>query len=271
MRIGVADIPQGKWIEPPSVLAYLRAARWTKVDEHHHHGRHVTTLFESRDREVEVHVPVWTEARDYARCLAGAINVIAAAEGRSAAAVLSDLEAARADVLRVRLGDAPLSLSGAIASLGSIRILLELAARTTGFAASTVEAVLQHVTVSLAEPSQHDVRVLVPVSAHEASTATTLPHAAEDRAPPPGRRVTETLARLVSEAHDAAQAAAAGGSPSSATTPAERMAVWRALAAIGAPFELELAWALTRPRKALAPVRFTATELAALAALSPPT
>jgi len=105
MRLGVADLLQGRAVEPHSVLAYLRAARWTKVDEHRHHGRHVATLFESRDREAEVHVPVWTEARDYARCLALAINTIAAAEGRSAAAVLSDLEAAPADVLRVHLGD----------------------------------------------------------------------------------------------------------------------------------------------------------------------
>lgn len=271
MRIGVADLSQGKRIEPPSVLAYLRAARWTKVDEHRHHGRHVASLFESRDREVEVHVPVWTEARDYARCLAEAINVIAAAEGRSAAAVLSDLEAAPADVLHVRLGEAPLSLSRAIASFGSLGTLLALAARTAGLAPSKVDALLQQVTVGLAAPSQPDVRVLVPVSSEEAPSATTLPQAAEDRLPPLGRRITEALARLVSEAHDVAQAAAAGGTVPPTARPGESAAVWQALATIGAPLEIELAWALTRPRKAIAPVRFSGPELAALAALSPPT
>lgn len=268
MRIGALDLSQGKMIEPPSVLAYLRAARWTKLDEHRHHGRHVATLFESRDREVEVHVPVWAEARDYARCLAEAINTIATAEGRSAAAVLSDLQAAPADALRLRLGEAPLSLSRSIAGLGLVRTLLELAARAAGLSSSHVQTLLEHVTMGLAEPGHQGVRVLVPVSSQEATSTAMVSHAAEGGAHPLGRRVTEALAGLVREAHDVALAAAAPGSLEPTPATAVSAAAWQALAATGAPLDIDLAWAITRPRKAFAPVSFTDTELAVLAALS---
>lgn len=263
MKLAATDLSQGRMIDPPSVLAYLRAGRWIKLDEHRNNGRHVATLFESQHHEVEVHVPVWSEARDYARCLAEAINVIAAAEGRSAAALLADLQAAPADTLRLRLGDAPLSLSRTLAALSSVRTLLELAARASGLTAKASE-LLEQVTLGLGEPGDPSVRVLVPVSSTAVPSAEPFPLAAEDGPPPPGRRVTESVARLVTRARETARSAMATGD---AEPPRVSVAVGHALAAIGAPLTLETTWALTFPRRAIPSVTFTAEELAVLAAV----
>jgi hypothetical protein len=266
MRIAATDLSHGRMIDPPSVLAYLRAGRWIKLDEHRNHGRHVATLFESQHHDIEVHVPVWSQARDYARCLAEAINVIAAAEGRSAAALLADLRAAPADTLRLRLGDAPLPLSRSIAALSSTRTLLELAARAAGLS-STAAGLLEHVTLGLGEPDATSVRVLVPVSSAAAAPRIELAsHAAEGGPPPPGRRITQALARRVTRARKAAQAAVDTGTSEPFAAQGVSAAWCRALAAIGAPLAIETTWALTLPHAAVPTVRFTVEQLAALAA-----
>jgi hypothetical protein len=271
MRIAATDLSQGRMVDPPSVLAYLRAGRWIKLDEHRNQGRHVATLFESRHHDVVVHVPVWSQARDYARCLAEAINVIAAAEGRSPIALLADLQAAPADTLRLRLGDAPLPLSRSIAALSSTRTLLELAARASGFSSNAAD-LLEQVTLGLGEPGDTSVRVLVPVSSIAAPSTEPIPLAAEDAPAPPGRRLTEALARLVTRAHQAAQAAVDTGTIEPFTTQSVNPGSCRALAAIGAPLQIELAWALTLPHPATPAMSFTPEQLAALAAapLTPP-
>jgi len=271
MRIAATALARGRRIDPPSVLAYLRASRWVELDEHRNAGRHVATLFGSRHHDIEVHVPVWSQARDYARCLAEAINVIATAEGRSPVALLADLQAAPADTLRLRLGDAPLTLSRSIAASSSIHTLLELAAHAARLP-SNAEGLLEQVTVGLAEPGDTSIRVLVPVASFAASNADPVLLAAEEGPPPPGRRLTEALARLVARAREAAQAAADTGTLEPFVSHGVSTATCRALAAVGAPLTLEIAWALTLPRAAIPSMSFSSPQLAALAAagLTPP-
>jgi hypothetical protein len=152
--------------------------------------------------------------------------------------------------------------------------LLELAARAAGLSSRVAAALLEQVTLGLAEPGNTSVRVLVPVSSGAAPSAELVSHAAEGGLGPPGRRVTEALTLLVARAQRAAQAAVTAKTLDPFVAEDVSAASCHALAAIGVPLALELGWALTLPRKAVPTVHFSPEQLAVLAAaaerLSPP-
>lgn len=273
MKLATSDLANGPLIDPKSVLAYLGTGAWTELDEHRLDGRHVITLFEHQVHDVEVHVPVWPEARDYAPMLAEAINKIAAAERRASLALLNDLRAARSDVLRLETGDRPLTLSAALAVLSAARELCAMAATARGYRAvaadeplpSAVDALLDRLALELPEPGVAGVRVLVPVSAEPAAVAEPVSRAAEPGPPPLGRRLTETLATMITAARQAADVAAIGGGLEPFLDRGVSARLCRALSSVGRPFTIVIGWALTSPRAPVEPVTFSAGQLAVLA------
>ncbi|MCX4245706.1 hypothetical protein [Paraliomyxa miuraensis] len=271
MKLVTADLADGSALDPGMVLAHLRAGEWEQVDEHHLDGRHVVTLFEHQRRpEVEVHVPVWQEARDYSRILAEAINTIAAAEGRSAAALLSELRAGRSDVLSIHAGEGTLTLLRATAMLSAIRALYAAATRGLGYGLraaggsplAPTNGLLDRITLELGEPGHRIVRASVPVVLETTALGS---HAAERGPVRSGRRSTEIVATLLdgvaratrgrSVQRVAEELVALGAGPASCS----------ALASVGGPLTFEITWALAMPRARVSPVTLTQAQLTRLA------
>lgn len=262
MKLGATDVSNGPLVEPSSVLAYLRAPDWVRLEQHTHRGRPVAMLFEHPRRDVEVHVPLWLEARDYAPQLAQVLNAIAAVEGRSPLSLLLELRAAHADVVQISTHEA-LSLPRSIALLTAVQELLLLCAPPPS---SRAAALLQGVTLAPVDQASEQtgtVCVRVPVAESQRSELDTAWHVSDAGPRSFGRQVTERLAVSVAAVQRAAAEAVRTGSFAASDT---STALYRALAAIGVPFSIELAWALTMPRTPVPAVSFTAEQLAALAA-----
>lgn len=100
MRADIRDPASVAVLRPLEVASYLRASGWTQADIQK--GRYAVW---TRDDEFEAFLPLTSDVRDFALRMADVLAVLSKAEDRSQLAVLSDLLATSADVLRVRLAD----------------------------------------------------------------------------------------------------------------------------------------------------------------------
>jgi hypothetical protein len=107
MNVVIRDREPFEQLSPAEVAAYLRTEGWKEVE--HQPDRLSVWVTPVNGERLEILLPLRRSLGDYLLRMAEAVGTLAAKEGRSQLEVLSDLQTAGADVVRVRFRHAAAS------------------------------------------------------------------------------------------------------------------------------------------------------------------
>lgn len=93
----------GDAVAPTSVMAYLRARGWQQRPSYTDRATIWTLADEEAQDAYEILLPLSKDVRDFRSRMAEVMRTLEVAEQRSAAQIIDDLQAATADVVRIRL------------------------------------------------------------------------------------------------------------------------------------------------------------------------
>lgn len=218
MKISPQDISESHPMPALDVVEYLLSTGWTKVQIYSENGTDRAAVWEAPGRDIEIYLPLRSQARDYNQLLANAINQVARVEGRLAQQVLADLRVTRADVVRVRIGKTagsqlPLAdgprLFAATADLmvAAASAAVEPRSAYSGRRPGQVQEFSRRAVFGQTEEGSFVVRVVVPLPPHLPGRQTSLSFASTEPTlleRPFHRQVTETLLSAVQSANQAA-------------------------------------------------------------------
>lgn len=270
MKVRIDDIQALGALRPLDIAAYLHARGWTEVD-----SDGPTAAWEHTIDGVayQVLAPLHQGWRDYGRRVQSVIDTLGEAEGRSQLAVLRDITAVFADIVRLRAVQGPAAddtiafLDGLGLTAAGRGVLLAAACAAVqpqkGYAARKppqATRYLETLRLGQSERGSYVMTILSPVSPALQTEAEDPAGATPD---PYARRVTRTLGVALDTLHRAASRGAATGTLTAfedavplgvSADLCEALGVVRESSRVQA-FELSIGWAPSRPVPAGTPSR----------------
>ena len=137
MKIAINDRAAFESLHPTDVAAYLNTTGWREID--HRAGFSSTWQRAWKNESVELFMPLNRSIPDYVLRMAEAAKLIAAIEDRSELEVLTDLQIAGSDIIRVRFRfasaeDGSIPLERGEALIENAREMMLAGALRSGFA-----------------------------------------------------------------------------------------------------------------------------------------
>lgn len=268
MRVKVDDIQALSTLRPLDIAAYLRARGWSEVEADDPISVWETSAGGST---YEILAPLHQDWRDYGRRVQSVVETLGEAEGRSQLAILRDIVAVSADVVRLRAvsGTSTDDTIGFLDGLGMAAAGRELMLAAACSAARPQKSYaarkptqatrfLEGLRLGQSERGSYVLTVISPVTPalHRSPTQTLLPEvSAAFAAEPYERRVTRTLGTALAQLHHAASRGAATGELTAfeeavpmgvSADLCEALDFIRESSRISA-FELSIGWAPSRP------------------------
>ena len=215
MRVAVQHKEALEALKPLDVLSYARSTGWRETS--HVRDRSSAWALSKDGDEYEILIPLRTDFSDYAARIVDALQTLSVAEGRSQLALLGDLYAIAADVVRVRAlpphaEDGTLPLRDGVALLESASDLLTFAACAaltprqiySNRRPQQVSDYTKSLRLGQTERGSYIVTIACPVPPALSPAERGLLFDTPEPEPFP-RRVTATLARALLAMHDAAE------------------------------------------------------------------
>jgi hypothetical protein len=211
MNVRITDKASYEALQPLTVAAYVRSEGWKLIG--FWAGKRATVWDRDGERLV---IPEGTEFADYAQRMAEVLDLLSTVERRSQLAIYRDLTTASADVVRVRVAspvaaDGTLGLDEGVILFESTREIILSAARAAvsprayfrGSLPGPADEYLKKVRMGQTERGSYVATVVCPVSPELQNSL------AEGQIEDPyDRKVTQTLARSLQHASEAARTAA---------------------------------------------------------------